>query len=248
VGPILAGTVLVAFGAAGCFGLNSLTFVAVIISLLMMRLTPHKKREIGDTTSSLWEGFRYIARTPSVLRIILMVGTGSLMLWSVATLYPVFATRFHEGAKGFSQMMTATGIGAASGGVLIATFGERTSRRHLIYGGAALFALTLILVTLASTYIVLLCCLMFGGLFMMMLGVNANTRIQQEVPNRLRGRVMAVYSLVFGGLMPLGGLEIGFLAQHLGAVDAVRINASIALVVCASLFTWSELSLPSRQK
>ena len=171
-----------------------------------------------------------------------MVGTGSMMLWSVPTLYPVFATHFHQAEKGFTMMMTANGIGAASGGVLMATYGERLSRRHLVYGGATFFAIALILMTLAPTYHLMLLTLVFSGLFMMTLGVNANTRVQQQVPNRLRGRVMAVYSLVFGGLMPVGGLEVGFLAEHLGAHDAVRINATVALVVAIGLFAWSEVS------
>ena len=240
IGPIIAGSVLVSLGVPWCFGLNALSFAAVILSLLLMRLPPHKLREVGDRASSLWEGFRYIGRSPSVLRIIMMVGFGSMLLWSIWTLYPVFAERYHQGPKGFSRMMTANGIGAATGGILVAAFGERLSRRHLIYGGAALFALTMIAMTLAPSFPVLLCCLVFSGLCMMLLGVNANTRIQQEVPNRLRGRVMAVYSLVFGGLMPFGGLTIGFLAKHIGAPEAVRIYAGIALVAAISLFLWSE--------
>jgi MFS family permease len=242
IGPIFAGWVLVQAGAAGCFFLNALSFVAVLASLLLMRVAPRVASGRMKGAAGVLDGFHYIVRTPSVLRVILLIGTGALLFWSVSTVYPVFASHFHQGAKGFSQMMAANGIGAACGGIWIATAGDRLSRRHLVYGGAALFGVTLIGATLSPTYPFLLVCLVFSGLAMMLLGINANTRVQQDVPDELRGRVMAVYSLVFGGLLPVGGLETGFVTQHLGVNDAVRINAGVGIAITAALFTWSQLS------
>jgi MFS family permease len=241
LGPVAAGWVLLKAGAAGCFALNALSFIAVIVSLSLLRIDPMRGQNPNSDGGSVWEGFRYIRQAPAVLRVVLLIGVASLLLWSVSTLYPVFAARFGQGAKGFSQMVTANGVGAALGGILVATFGERLPRRHLVYGGAAAFCVALLLVTSAPTYVLLLASLVLAGLCMMMLGINANTRVQQEVPDRLRGRVMAVYSLVFGGLMPLGGLEVGFLAERLGPVTAVRINATIALVIVIGIFAWSHL-------
>ena len=98
----------------------------MIASLLLMRLprfTPHEQ------TLSMWEGFGYIGRVLSVFRVIALVAAGSLLLWSVSTLYPVFADRFKQGAGGFSMMMSANGIGAAAGGILMTTIGPRLPRR-----------------------------------------------------------------------------------------------------------------------
>jgi MFS family permease len=235
--------ILLAVLAAGCFFLNALSFVAVLVSLLLMRVAPRLPGGRLRGAAGVLDGFHYIVRTPSVLRVILLIGTGALLFWSVSTVYPVFASHFHQGAKGFSQMMAANGIGAACGGIWIATAGDRLSRRHLVYGGAALFGVTLIGATLSPTYPFLLACLVISGLAMMLLGINANTRVQQEVPDELRGRVMAVYSLVFGGLLPVGGLETGFVTQHLGVNDAVRINAGVGIAITAALFTWSQFSV-----
>jgi MFS family permease len=248
IGPVLAGWVLVRIGAVGCFFLNAVSFVAVLISLALMRI-PSQPDQPGPAraASGALDGFRYVARTPPVLRIILLIGAGALFLWSVSTIYPVFAAHFQKGAGGFSQMMAANGIGAAFGGVGIAAIGEALPRRYLVYGGAALFSVALICLTFAPTYLLLLAYLVVSGLAMMLLGINANTRVQQEVPDALRGRVMAVYSLVFGGLMPVGGLEIGFLTEHLGVTNAVRINACVALGVTAALFMWSQLSARESQ-
>jgi hypothetical protein len=73
---------------------------------------------------------------------------------------------------------------------------------------------------------------------MIMFGINAQTKVQQDAPDRLRGRVMAVYSLMFNAMMPLGGLQIGFLAEHVGATQAIRLNAAVLLVAAAAIIAW----------
>lgn len=236
LGPILAGMTLVRGGAAACFFLNGLSFLAVLLSLLAIRLRPVQKVR---TASSVWEGFLYLRRAKKSLRVILLVASASLFAWSVSTLFPVFADRFHVGAQGYSGLMSSNGVGAALGGLFIAAFASRLSRRSLVYLGAFCFACALLALSAVSHYVAGLVCLAVSGFCMIVFGISANTSVQEEVPDALRGRVMAVYSLVFQGLMPLGGLEIGFLAQHLGAVVAVRVNASIILCVTTALFLWS---------
>ncbi len=238
LGPILAGTVLVKAGAAACFALNGLSYIAVIISLVMIRPRPFVRQ---DRDLSVWQGFVYIRQTRPVLRVIMLIGVASLFAWSVSTLYPVFAERFGKGAGGFSAIMALNGIGAAVGGLTVAGIGNRVPRRLLVYGGGFLFSATLLLLlTAMPTYYLLLACLVLSGFAMIIFGISANIMVQEQVPDELRGRVMAVYSLVFGGLMPVGGLEIGFLAEQIGAVAAVRINAALALAAVAALFAWSQ--------
>jgi MFS family permease len=238
LGPILAGYVLVRASVAACFFINGLSFIAVILSLLRMRLPKHRPHHVR---TSLWEGFRYIRDHRNVLRIVLLVASGAILSWPVSTLYPVFAASFHTGAKGYSALMSANGIGAALGGLMLAILGDRLPRRALVYGGATLFCIALLLLSVAPHYGVALAMLVISGFAMILFGISSNTRVQEEVPDALRGRVMAVYSLVFNGLFPVGCLLIGTLAdpKRLGAPGAVRLNASLCLAITAGLWLWS---------
>ncbi len=242
VGPILAGVVLVKTNAAACFFLNGLSFLAVIVSLLMMRLPAFVRLA---RTDSIWGGFFYIRDTPRVLRLVLLIGAGSIFAWSVSTLYPMLADQFHRGARGYSLLTGVNGIGAALGGVALTLWGDRLPRRYAVYGGAVLFCISLVMLSFTRSFALALAILIWSGFAMIVFAITAQTRVQEEVPDDLRGRVMAVYSLVFQGLMPIGGLEIGFLAGHLGGQEAIRINAMCCLIIAVGLFTWSQLSLRS---
>jgi MFS family permease len=236
LGPAIAGWVLVRYGAMWCFLINGISFLATIISLLLMRLPPAKPK---TTTDAGMTGFRYILENHTVLRIMLLVGTGAIFTWSVSTLFPVFAAKYGVGSGGYSRMMSANGIGAALGGLALASFGHRIPRYTLIYGGAFAFCSALLLFAATTSYWVALGCLVLSGFAMIIFGISCNTKVQEDVPDELRGRVMAVYSLVFNGLMPVGGYEAGYLAAHFSASEAVRINALIAVGISLAIFIWS---------
>ena len=239
VGPMIAGVVLVKTNAAVCFFLNGLSFLAVIASLLRMRLPAFVPLA---RTDSIWGGFTYIRNTPRVLRLVLLIGAGSIFAWSVSTLYPLLADQFHRGASGYSQLTGVNGVGAALGGVALTLWGDRLPRRYTVYGGAVMFCLSLVTLSFTHNFTLALAILIWSGFTMIVFAISAQTRVQEEVPDDLRGRVMAVYSLVFQGLMPIGSLEIGFLAGHFGGQEAIRINALICLMIAVGLFAWSQLS------
>lgn len=236
VGPIFAGKVLDSSSAAVCFTLNGLSFLAVIVSLLMMRLPAFQPKE---QSGSIWEGFRYIRQSPRVLRIVLLIGFGAVFTWSHSTLFPVFATRFGAGVSGYSGMMSANGIGAALGGLALASFGDRIPRYWAVYGGAIGFCLAILLFSVTPLYSLALAVLVLCGFLMILFGISSNTRVQEEVPDSLRGRVMAVYSLVFNGLFPVGGLEVGYLADRIGPIPTIRLNASLCLLFTLLILAWS---------
>jgi MFS family permease len=236
VGPILAGAVLVRFGAAWCFALNGLSFIAVIASLMLMRLAPFEPRERKET---VWSAFAFIRGNTKVFRVISLVGAASLFAWSFSTLLPVFAERFHRGASGFTMLMTANGVGAALGGLAVATLAGRLHRKLMIYASLTFFCAGLFLFTTATEFWVAMGWLLFSGFSMISFAINANTKVQEDVPDSLRGRVMAIYSMVFFGLMPLGGLEVGFLAERMGVSAAVRLNLALCLLATAALWAWS---------
>ncbi|HLJ56824.1 MAG TPA: MFS transporter [Chthonomonadaceae bacterium] len=241
-GPMLAGLALQKFGAAVCFGVNGMSFIAVIICLWMMhvpQVTP------TDHKMHVLEGFRYILRTRRVLRIILLIGGGSLFTWSVSTLFPMLAdVMLHrQGPKGvqagFTLIMIFNGVGAAVGAGLLAAAAGTAHRRLQVYGGSGLFCVALLVMSFSSAFWQVIALLVVSGFAMIVFGMASQTLVQEEVPDELRGRVMAVYSLVFQGLFPVGGLEMGFLANRFGAFAAIRINAIVCLVITLLIYAWS---------
>lgn len=244
IGPIFAGMVLVRFGAFVCFGVNSLSYIAVITSLLLMQVP---REQPLHRQNSVWEGFRFIRQNRTVLRTVMMIGVASMTIWSVSTLYPVIAAHFGRSAAGYSAIMSLNGVGAAAGGLFVASLGHRFARRTLIYGGAVACCFGFLALTWMPSFYPALMCLLAAGFCMIVLGVNAQTKVQEDVTDALRGRVMAVYSLVFSALMPLGGLLIGFLAEHIGPMNAIRASAVACLVATLSLFAWSQRDPASRQ-
>ncbi len=246
-GPILAGVVLTRYGAPTCFFINGVSYIAVVISLLMMRLpvfipTIHKME--------VKEGLLYIWQTRAVLRVTTLVGALALFAWSVSTLFPMISAYFHRGEAGYSTIMALQGVGAAIGSAMLAAFADKLNRRALVYGGALFFSAMLIALSFSPSFNFALLFLSLAGFSMIVFGMSAQIRIQEEVPDALRGRVLAVYSLVFQGLMPVGGIEMGFLAEHLkndsllwlpraGAQIAIALNAGCCLLVAIGLYAWS---------
>jgi MFS family permease len=246
-GPILAGVVLTKYGAPTCFFINGISYIAVVISLMMMRL-PHFTQTVHKM--EIMEGLVYIWRTRAVLRVTTLVGASSLFAWSVSTLFPMVSAYFHRGEAGYSEIMALQGIGAAVGSAMLAAFADRINRRLMVYGGAFLFSILLIALAFSPTFNFALLFLSLAGFAMIVFGMSAQIRIQEEVPDELRGRVLAVYSLVFQGLMPVGGIEMGFLAEHLrrepllwlpgaGAQIAIALNAACCLIIAVGLYAWS---------
>ena len=246
LGPIFAGEVLFRGGAALCFSLNGISYIAVVISLLMMRLprfTPTQRR------LEMTEGIKYLWNEHALLRVILLVGAASFFAWSVNILFPMYADHFHRGARGYSNIMAVQGIGAVLGAGLLAARAERLDRNIAVYGGGALFTVILLLVAVAGSFNMLLLWLGIAGFAMIIFGMSAQIKVQEEVPDILRGRVLAIYSLIFQGLNPLGGIEISHLAQsklhsslwhhkEAGAQIATGINALICLAILAAMLLW----------
>jgi MFS family permease len=246
-GPILAGIVLTRYGAPTCFFINGVSYIAVVISLMMMRL-PRFMPTVQKM--QIMEGVVYIWRTRAVFRVTALVGASSLFAWSVSTLFPMISAYFHRGESGYSAIMALQGIGAAVGSAALAITADRINRRALVYGGAFFFSIMLLAVAFSPTFYLSLLFLSLAGFAMIVFGMSAQIRIQEEVPDVLRGRVLAVYSLVFQGLMPVGGIEMGFLAEHLrneplawlpnaGAQIAIALNAALCLTIAIGLYVWS---------
>jgi MFS family permease len=238
-GPLAAGGLIALLGATGCFALNGLSYVAVIAALLMMRVN---EQHMDDTARpSPLEGLRYVARTPVALRILILFAVTASFGWLYQTLLPALASeQFHRGALAVGQLTAAAGIGAVLAAVVTALFSNPDVRRYLIYGGAFTYSVALVGFSLAKSYPVGLATLVVAGLGLIIAGVNINAQLQEEVPDALRGRVMAIFSLIWMGFQPLGGLLGGTLAEHVGSAHAVGMGAVVCFVATIGLFAWSQ--------
>ncbi len=240
LGPLAAGGLIHVFGAPGCFGLNALSYVPVIGALLLMKVN-----ETHDTSANrpdVWEGLRFVWRTPIALRIVLLFAVTASFGWLFQTLLPALAAeRFHRGAEAVGQLTAAAGVGALVAAVVTAAVGAGEMRRNLIYGGAFAYGIGLIVFSHVTSFPGALAMLVLVGCGLIICGVNINARLQEEVPDELRGRVMAVFSLIWMGFQPLGGLVGGAVAQGTSTGTAIEIGAILCLLVTGALYAWSAL-------
>jgi MFS family permease len=238
VGPAVAGFFMARTGMTMCFLLNGLSFLAVMVGLLMMRLPKFEPPSKPVSTGRhLMEGFRYVAGHQRVRRLMILFGVIGIFGWSYSILLPAYATDIlHVTEGGYSALLSANGLGALLGALTVATFGNRIKPRLLIFGGLWMFSAMLVVLAVARWYPLVLLSLMLGGWGMMLYFATTNTLLQTSISHDMRGRVMGIWGLVFGGMMPVGGLESGFLSQAIGVPWTITVGALICAV--AGLVMW----------
>ena len=219
VGPAIAGILVAGIGEGWCFFANGASYIAVIAGLLLMRVPRHQPAaQPGSPLSRMAEGFRFVIRHPPIHALLMLLGVVSFTGMPYAVLMPIFADRIlHGGARALGWLMGSTGIGALAGALMLA------SRRDLkglgrwvafaaLGFGAGLVAFSLSRIFWLSAAILALC-----GFAMMIQMGSSNTLIQSMSPDRLRGRVMSVYSMMFMGMAPFGALLAGAVAEPPGS-------------------------------
>jgi MFS family permease len=244
VGPAIAGLAIGAFDISIAFLLNGLSFLAVIIAYAMMRddelasppefNRPHTVREVGRT---LAEGLHYVRRTDVVLLATVIVGLVSLFGMNFGVIIPALARDvLHTDATGYGFLMAASGIGSLVAALSIAFSGRSTPA--FIAGGALLLGVAEIAAAMIHVYPLALLAMAFVGFGAIGMAATANTVIQLAVPNELRGRVMSVYTTVFVGSSPIGGLLMGAIASTFGVEVSLAVGgiACVVLGLIASLW------------
>jgi MFS family permease len=237
VGPAIAGVLIYTIGIAGCFVVNALSFVAVIAAYLLMRF---EQREIEVPLRSHWdelkEGIRYVRDHVIVRTAVTLIGIASFLTFSYGTLLPVFANRVLGGdARVFAGLMTAVGAGALITALVVASLGNFERKGLLTTVGVLAFPTSMIALSFTHTLApaTMVCFLL--GIAMILLTASMNTLVQSAISDRLRGRVMSLYVLVFLGPLPFGNLLAGRLAETLGVIATLRLGAGISLVICSLL-------------
>lgn len=237
VGPAVAGLTYAVFGPAWCFTINGLTFLAVILALLLMKLAPFQP--VSRTISILKEikeGFRFTAKKPVIRTIMLNLGIISLAGLGFVTLLPVWAVDVLGGdATTNGYLHTARGLGSLSGALLIATIGQSYSKGRLFTIGSFVMPIFLFLFSftniLTTSFLILLG---VGWGFMVIINLS-NNLVQISVTDELRGRVMGIFTFTFFGFMPIGSLVNGAIAEQIGAPLTIQINALILLAAATLL-------------
>jgi len=239
VGPAVAGMLLDAFGEGWCFFANGVSFLAVIAGLLLMSMTAQTRVPLpGSALASIIEGFRYIKHMRPIRALLLLLGLVSLMGMPYAVLMPIFADQIlHGGARGLGLLMGATGLGALAGSVTLAAKNGIHGLGRWVALAAVGFGISLVLFSLSRSFWLSAALLLPVGFCMIIEMASSNTLIQSLVSDELRGRVMAVYSMMFMGMAPFGSLLAGTLAHSLGAPPTVALGG-IACIAGALVFTW----------
>jgi MFS family permease len=248
MGPAIAGLVIAAVGVPTAFFLNGLSFLAVIVGLLMIRESelvargafarPHSVREVGE---ALGEGLSYVRRTPAVLLAVWVVGLVATFGMNFSVVIPAFSRDvLGTGAEGYGFLMSLAGVGSLLAALWLA-FGGRARIRVLI-GGALVLGLAETALAFTSTYAVAGLLLFLVGAGGIAMAATANTTIQMAVPDELRGRVLGVYTTVFAGSTPIGGLIVGAIASVAGVPVAVLVGGVAATVVALAAALWVRMA------
>ncbi len=236
VGPAIAGALIATVGLAACFYANAASYLAVVASLLMMRLLPRPRLEPEPALEAMREGFRYIFGSRWPRAIMTIIATFAVFGFSFMTMMPVFARDvLHVDARGYGALVSAIGVGAAAAAFFMAGLGGRVRRARLVLGSSVLFGLVLTGAALAPGFWWAIVLFTVAGCLMALNGIAANTMLQLQAPDRLRGRVMGFYSFVVLGMAPFGSLQAGWLAERFGVRTAVAAGGAMCLVVSAGI-------------
>jgi len=240
IGPAIAGVLVSVIGMSGCFYLNGLSFLAVIIALFYIRFKPVTAVR-NSASKDLKDGILFISRNNLILALVSMVAAMSLFGISYVILMPVFVNKvLNLGVKEFGLLMSGTGLGALIGALILARLGNFLHKGRLLVGTVYLFSFALIGFSLSKAFLFSFLALIFVGASSVIPIALINTLLQINVPDAFRGRVMSVFMITFAGVMPFGNLLSGSLAQSFGVQSALFFCG----LTCILLFTLINFKFP----
>jgi MFS family permease len=242
IGPSVGGLIIAAVGEGWCFFADGVSYLAVIASLIAMRVA---KRAMPTKTTSLRaefrEGFHYVSRFLPVRSALTLLALVSMLGMPYSVLMPAIATKFlHGGAHTLGFLMTASGVGALAGALYLASRKSVLGLGRVMVASAALFGAGLIAFSFSRSLILSLAILTTVGAGMMITMASTNTIVQTIVREELRGRVMAFYSMAFLGTAPLGSLMAGAIAERIGPTNTILAGG----IGCIAAAIWFGMRLP----
>jgi MFS family permease len=238
IGPSIAAILIAKVGEGWCFAINGVSYIAVLAGLFMMHVTrPMALAKFASPLTHLTEGFNFARHTTPIRAILMLLGLVSLVAMPYTVLMPIFADKvLHRGASGMGLLMGFTGVGALLGALTLATrTGVKGLGRWVVFSCAG-FGTSLLLFSFSRHFWLSTAILIPVGFCMMLQMSSSNTLIQAMVPDHLRGRVMALYSMMFMGMAPIGA----FIGGAIGAPMAVRLGS----IACLGGAAWFGVRLP----
>ena len=241
VGPAVAAILVTKIGEGSCFAVNAVSYVAVIIGLLLMNVRSVHRAGKNSPIEDIIEGFRWANKTKVIRSLLLLIGLVSLVGMPYTVLMPVFADKIlHGGARALGILMGVTGVGALLGALTLASKTGVKGLGRWVAITCAGFGVSIFLFSFSRMFWLSALLLLPAGYSMMLQMACSNTLIQTMVPDQLRGRVMALYSMMFMGMAPFGALFGGALAQRAGAPITVAVGG----VACMMGALWFARELP----
>ena len=234
IGPILAGLALTAFGAAICFGLNGLSFVAVIVALMLIRSpqvrgASSEKRGFMD---EMKDGFRFVWHRKSLQLLTFLAFAGTFLGMPIVTFLPVVARSiFKLDARGYSWLLTAYGVGSVAGALVVAASGNAAKKGRIALTLQAAFACLLFAFAFSRNLPMSMAIAFFAGACIVGVISMYSSLVQLTTSDAMRGRVMSIFMLAFRGGMPLGNLLAGYVAQRWSITTALAVNGAVLAVV-----------------
>jgi MFS family permease len=232
IGPAIAGVLVAAVGEGWCFFGNAVSYTAVLTGLFAMQIVPKiLPQKKGSAIEKIKEGFVFVARTKPIRSLMMLLGLVSLMGMPYAVLMPIFADEIlHGGVRGLGILMGASGSGALAAALTLAAKKNLKGLGRWVAISSGVFGVFLILFSLSKIFWLSALLLVPIGFSMMLQMASSNTLVQAMVPDELRGRVMAVYSMMFMGMAPIGALFAGSIANYLGAPNTVALGGAMCIV------------------
>lgn len=242
IGPALAGILVATIGMSGCFYINGISFLAVIIALFSVRIARNQNKfSNSNTFRDLKDGLVFIRNNRLILALMSMVAVVNLFGVAHVILMPIFANDvLNVGIKGLGVLMSSAGLGALAGALILARLGDFQYKGRFLLFSEMVFSISLIIFSLSKTYLLSIFALILIGLSSVTAIALVNTLLQVKVDDRFRGRVMSVFMLTFSGMMPFGNLIAGSLAQAAGVSFALFFGG----VTCVVFFTAINIIYP----
>lgn len=239
IGPAVAGKVMADFGARWCFFFNAISFLAVLLGLLMMKMTDIPSRnEIKDAKKDIKEGLKYIRTNPRLFYTIILLVIIPTFCMNFNVLIPIYTQDYlNMKEKAYGILLSSVGLGALIGAITVAVKGSKQKALQFQLIGSLGLSVFLVIIGLTKSYYISILILVLLGLFMILFNTTCNSILQYNSPDEMRGRIMSVYSLVFGGLTPIGSLYAGTLAKYFGANNVFIISGIIGFMGFLILFS-----------
>jgi MFS family permease len=231
-GPALAGIILHQYGEDICFIGNFLSYIPVLISLLMMKITPHIK---ATDKLKMWddfiEGLDYVKKETDMAKMLLMLMVSSLFVISFNTLMPVFAKDLFSGnAQTFSWFESAAGIGSILSAIYLANLKKADNMNKIMIAASLLLGFSIIILAYSNSLTVALICMALSGVGMMAQTSSINIYVQTQSTVKMRSRSISYYLMAYQGMIPVGSLIIGYVSHIIGTRETVAIQGVICII------------------